>query len=351
MGNLSRTAVIFYNMVNNIFLSICIPSYNRPRELKRLLESIDTKHSNNVQIVICEDNAPRRFEVREIVEHFSKQTIYNVKYVENPENLGHGKNIRECIKQSDGEYVIFMGDDDMFIPDVFDDFFVFLNEHRSCGYILRSSRQFLGNGQYEYFRYYKGDQLFSPGVETYTKLFLKSVFISGFTIKRELVKDYSIECLDDTLLFQLYLLAEVCLNNPAAYCNTPIVEGVGDGISFFGTNKKEEGLYTPGVLVTNNVNFIKGFFKISNFIDNKYNLNSSRIIKNELSKYSFPLISYSRELGRKQFKKHCQELRNMGLDSSTYFNLYYFGLLFFGVKFCKNLILLIKKIIGRRVTL
>lgn len=334
-----------------LFVSICIPSYNRPEALRRLLESIDTKRISEVQIVICEDNAPKRLEVRNVVETFIKQTDYDIKYVENSENLGHGKNLRECIKQADGEYVIFMGDDDMFIPEAFDIYFSFIKEHRNCGYILRTSRQLLENGNYEYFKYYNDNKVFSPGIITYSQLFLKSVFMSGFTIKRDLVKDYTIDTLDDTLLFQLFLLAEVCLNYPAAYCNTPVVEGVGDGTSYFGTNKKETGLYTPGVLVTNNMNFIRGFFKITNYIDAKHNINSTKIINNELSKYSFPLMSFSRGLGRKYFKEHCQKLRDIELDHTIYFNIYYYGLLIFGEKFCKNVILLIKKILGRRINL
>lgn len=335
----------------HFFVSVCIPSYNRPVELKRLLQSIDTKYLSEIQIVICEDKAPKRLEVRKVVETFASQTKYEIKYIENPENLGHGKNLRECIKQADGEYVIFMGDDDMFIPEAFDNYFTFLVDHRECGYILRSSRQRLNDHNYEYFKYYKSDQLFSPGIESYTQLFLKSVFMSGFTIKKDLVKDFSIDCLDDTLLFQLYLLGEVCLRYPSSYCNTPFVEGVGDGTSFFGTNKKEKEFYTPGVLVTNNMNFINGFFKITNYIDTKHQLNSTKIIKTELSKYSFPLMSFTRGLGRKQFKKHCQELRNMGLDATIYFEFYYFGLLFFGEAFCKNVILFIKMILGRRMRL
>ena len=339
------------SMNAHFFVSICIPSYNRPKELRRLLESIDTKRISEVQIVICEDKAPKRLEVRNVVEVFKKHSDYVIKYIENPENLGHGKNLRECITQANGKYIIFMGDDDMFIPEAFDDYFDFVKKHSDCGYILRSSRQILKDGSYEYFRYYKGNQLFSPGVGAYTQLFLKSVLMSGFTIKKEYVKDYTIDCLDDTLLFQLYLVAEVCLKYPAAYCNTPMVEGVGDGTSFFGSNEKEKGLYTPGVLVTNNMNFINGFFKITSYIDTRHKINSTDIIKNELSKYSFPLMSYTRLLGRKQFKKHCQELRNMRLDGSIYFNIYYFGLLLFGEGFCKNMILLIKKILGRRITL
>jgi abequosyltransferase len=338
-------------MNNNILISICIPSYNRPEELNRLLNSIDNKNKALVQIVICEDNAPKRTEIRSVVESFKDKTLYNVIYSENIENLGHGGNFRECIQKADGDFIVFMGDDDMFIPETLDEYCVFLNKNRHCGYILRSSRQLLNNGKHEYFRYFPEDKFFEPGIDAYTQLFLKSVFMSGFTIKRSLVKDINIDSLDDTLLFQLYLLAEVCLKHPSAYYNTPIVQGIGDGVSFFGTNEKEKDFYTPGKLVTNNLNFINGFLKITNFIDNKYKLKSTEIVKIEMSKYSFPLMSMERSFGKKHFKEHCRKLKKMGLGSTVHFNLYYFGLLIFGEKFCKHIILLIKKILKRRIKL
>ena len=338
-------------MNNNFLISICIPSYNRPKELGRLLESIDNKNKQLVQIIICEDKAPQRREVRLVVDNFKNSTSYNVKYSENVENLGHGGNFRECIKKADGEFIIFMGDDDMFIPEKLYDYCLFLQKNRHCGYILRSSRQLLKNGKYEYFRYFSEDKYFDPGVDSFIQLFLKSVFMSGFTIKRTLVKDINIDSLDDTLLFQLYLLAEVCLHHPTAYCNTPFVQGVGDGVSFFGTNEKEKELYTPGVMVTNNINFILGFFKITLFIDKKYKINTTEMIKTEMSKYSYSLMSMERNLGRKQFKEHIRKLRKIGLDKTIHFDLYYLGLLIFGDKFCKQIILLIKKVFKRRLKL
>ena len=338
-------------MSSDFLISICIPSYNRPLELNRLLNSIENIKKELVQIVICEDNAPKRNEIRLVVEKFKNNSRYSLKYCENIKNLGHGGNFRECIKQADGEFIVFMGDDDMFIPGKIDDYCNFIKNNLQCGYILRSSRQLLNDGKYEYFRYYSSNRIFEPGLRSYTELYLKSVFMSGFTIKRSLVVDIKESSLDDTLLFQLYLLAEVCLNYPSAYYNTPIVQGVGDGVSFFGTNEKEKDLYTPGLMVTNNINFLKGFLKITNFIDNKYKINSTEIITTHMSKYSFPLMSMERTLGRKNFIKHCKNLKKMGLGTTIYFYLYFFGLLIFGENFCRNLILLIKNILGRRVRL
>ena len=48
------------------FLSICIPSYNRPNELCNLLASIDC-NPTDVEVVICEDLAPKRADVRAVV--------------------------------------------------------------------------------------------------------------------------------------------------------------------------------------------------------------------------------------------------------------------------------------------
>ena len=68
--------------------SICIPSYNRPVEIRRLLDSIDTIHVNEIEIVICEDKAPKREEVRKQVFDFKSKTQYEVNYIENQVNCG-----------------------------------------------------------------------------------------------------------------------------------------------------------------------------------------------------------------------------------------------------------------------
>jgi hypothetical protein len=46
--------------MNNFFVSICIPAYNRPEKLGNLLATIDGKNSGEIEIVICEDVSPKR---------------------------------------------------------------------------------------------------------------------------------------------------------------------------------------------------------------------------------------------------------------------------------------------------
>ena len=191
-------------MENNFFISICIPSYNRPSGLKRLLESIDSKkHINDIQILICEDDAPKRLEVRSVVNEYKKNSSYQVKYIENQINLGHGANWRQCSSQADGEFLIYIGDDDDFIPEALDPFIDWVKGHRELGYILRAYRSIDPKGKIEYFKYYSKDTFFEPGIKAYTEFFLKSMLMSGYTIKREYANMFTEASLDSTLYFQM----------------------------------------------------------------------------------------------------------------------------------------------------
>ncbi|MBK9022404.1 MAG: glycosyltransferase [Saprospiraceae bacterium] len=70
--------------------------------------------SDELEVVICEDKSPKRIEVREAVRLFKASSKLNIRYFENEQNLGYDKNLRELISKAEGEFVIFIGDDDAF---------------------------------------------------------------------------------------------------------------------------------------------------------------------------------------------------------------------------------------------
>lgn len=340
-------------MNNSFFLSICIPSYNRPDTLVRLMESIDVTCPKEIEVVICEDNSPKREEIRNAVYSFKHKAPFSIKYVENEDNYGFDKNWRELSLQASGEYLLYMGDDDGFIPGQLDVYIDWLKKHPEPYYILRSYVRKYGqeSTSVEYFRYYDNDVFFNPGVEGYRAFFLKSISMSGYTIKRECSLEFLSSDLDNTLLYQLYLLAAVCLKYPSAYCNTPCAMLISDQKQLFGNSKVEKGMYTPGQGVGTNLNFILSYFKIADYIDMRFGLNEAKSIKIEFSKYSFYSIAGKRKEGIKAFKQHVKELRGIGLDSSWYFNAYYFALLVFGVNPCLWAIRAIKRVKGRSLKL
>lgn len=337
-------------MNKKYLVSICIPSYNRPQELLRLLKSIDSENTSQVQIVICEDKSPEREKIRNSVKEFAQSANFDIKYLENIQNFGFDKNLRELILNADGEFILFMGDDDMFVPKALDQYINFLKSHTEYGYILRSYRNIYKNNEIEYFRYYKGNKIFKPGVNTYIELFDKSVFISGFCIKRDYVLPYMTDRLDGSLLFQLYLLGEVCIRYPSAYCDITITQAiVGNSVPMFGSSEKEKGLYTPGTItIENSVNFLLKYFEVIKYLDQRNNIDSLSIIKKNISKYSYPSISIHWDKGRKEYKRYIRELRKIGISGTIYFEIYNIALLLFGKKFCDCIIRRLKKTLGRR---
>lgn len=340
-------------MEDKFFLSICIPSYNRPQALRRLLDSVDVKDSKLVEIVICEDKSPARELIRETVEDYKQKTEYSVVYIENKVNLGFDKNWRELSIKASGHYLLYMGDDDAFIPGQLDVFIDWLKKHPDPYYILRSYIRKYGKKEedIEYFHYYDNDMFFEPGTDGYKAFFRKSISMSGYTIKRCCSLEFLTEDVDNTLLYQLYLLAEVCLKYPSAYCNTPCAMLISEYDNLFGNSEVEKGTYIPGQGVGTNLNFISSFFKIADYIDAKHGLNVAEEIKKEYSKYSFYIIAGKRKYGIKVFNDYVKQLRSIGLDSSIYFNIYYLGLLFFGKNACLWIIRMIKKIKGRSLQL
>lgn len=340
-------------MEDKYFISICIPSYNRPTTIVRLLKSVDVSNPQEVEVVICEDKSPKREEVREAVSAFKKTASFSVKYIENPENFGFDKNWRELSLQASGKYLLYMGDDDSFIPGQLDVFIQWLKDHPEPCYILRSYiRRYGENGdKVEFFRYYDNDKFYEAGVEGYKAFFMKSISMSGYTIKRSCSLEFLDENINDTLLYQLYLLGAVCLHYSSAYCNTPCAMLISDQKQLFGNSKVEKGMYTPGEGVSTNLNFFKSYFKIAEYLDAKYNIKVADSIKKEYSKYSFYAMSGKRKFGLKVFNEHVKQLRSIGLDSSAYFNIYYCGLVLFGVKPCIWLIRTIKRIKGRSLHL
>lgn len=90
-------------------VSICIPSYNQPLFLKRLLESIFEQTFTDFEIIITDDTPDHS--VKNIVENFCDIRIL---YFKNKKRLGSPENWNEAIRHAEGEYIKIMHHDDWF---------------------------------------------------------------------------------------------------------------------------------------------------------------------------------------------------------------------------------------------
>lgn len=334
-------------------ISICIPTYNRPEELKRTLESIDTTKYDDVNIVISENCSPKQQETRAIVEEYKKHSKYEVHYYENEKNIGYDKNIRALVQRSKGKFSMFFSDDDMFMPGAMDEFVEFVRKHQDCGYILRSYRNYKEDGSYNDFRYYSQDQTFPAGKETAMQMFDKSVFLSGFTIRTEYAQEYVTDALDGSLLYQIYLVLEVCRRYPSVYSTILISKSVpiSNNKHYFGECEEEKKLYKTGLTgVEDRLNFAIWYMKIIDYIEAKYKDGFACEFKKYMSKYSYSIVSCGRGnyWDWKTFFEYGKQLKKVGYGSSIYYYIYFYALLILGKDLCWKTIYFLKKVIGHR---
>ena len=332
------------------FLSICIPSYNRTTELGNLLASIDCDPAD-IDVVICEDLAPKRLDVRAMVNAYAEASAYYINYQENSINLGYDGNLRRLVECARGEYIMFMGDDDLFVPGALTQFIKFLKHNRDKPYVLRAYLTQHLEGRTEYFRYLPKTTLLIHGEATVAWLFKRSVTICGFTISRAEALKYSTIDLDGTLLYQVYLMAQVCLRQDAIYCEIPFVHAVQtfrEDKTMFGSSQAEKSRFTPGSITHNNsINFAKAYFEVTTYLDKQHGTNLTKLVRTDLSKYSYPFLSIQRKNGIPSFLQYAKRLEiETGLGCTAYYFIYKWALVLFGEQACDRFIGYIKRAVG-----
>lgn len=100
-------------------VSVVVATYRRNESLKLALESLLEQEYSNFEIVLVDDNADVEWNryVEEIVYGLNmKNNNINLKYIKNEHNMGSAKTRNIGIDAADGEYVTFLDDDDIYLP-------------------------------------------------------------------------------------------------------------------------------------------------------------------------------------------------------------------------------------------
>lgn len=100
-------------------VSIIVATYRREKELKRALDSLKDQQYKNTEIIIVDDNGNEEFnsKVEAIVTEFkSANPELTVKLITNECNKGSAETRNIGINASEGKYITFLDDDDVYLP-------------------------------------------------------------------------------------------------------------------------------------------------------------------------------------------------------------------------------------------
>ena len=330
-------------------ISVCIPAYNRAEVLPELLDTIFSQDFYDFEIVICEDMSPQRTQISEIVSRFSVIRPGLIRYFENSENLGYDGNLRNLIEKSQGEYCLFMGNDDLMSEGALVKVATALNHHPNIGVLLRSYAAFDGtpDNVVQTYRYFDRELFFPAGAETISTMYRRSVVIPGMVIHRGAALSYATNQFDGTLLYQLYLVANILVDMNAVYLPDVIALYRNGGVPDFGNSVAEQGKFQPKEQTPeSSVHFMQGMLDIAKHVEQARHVSIYKPIIRDIANYSYPILAIQAKKPLGVFLRYGWSLANLGLARYPLFYIWFISILVVGTKRVDQLIVLIKKRLG-----
>jgi glycosyltransferase involved in cell wall biosynthesis len=311
-----------------MFLSICIPSYNRSEYLSPLLESIYAqnyaKEHHDFEVVICEDASPQRgniiSEYNKFVEKFN---VNNLRLILNKENLGYDKNLRNCISQAQGKYCLIMGNDDLLNEGVLQKVISVLKANPDIVVTTRAYAWFKDDPKKlcDTVRHLPEDKLFQPGLDAIRFFFRRVGVISGFIVNTEKAKAITTEQFDGRLYYQMYLAGSLLTQGKGYYFSDVITLSRDSEPPDFGNAKTEKGIFNPGgYKPEGRLHMVSGLLEIAKHIENTSEIPEVyRTIKRDLANYFYPYIRDQLSLPIKEYINMFNNFRKLGFSNEPLF--------------------------------
>ena len=332
-----------------MLFSVCIPAYNRASVLPALLDSVLTQAFEDYEIVICEDGSPQRAEIRAIVERYQSVYADRIRYIENQRNLGYDGNLRELVNRALGTYCLFMGNDDLMCPQALTALAGAVERHPDVGVVVRSYQSFEGEpgNIVQTFRYFPTERFFPAGPATIVTVYRRAVVIPGMVIHREAAQRLATTQFDGTLLYQLYLVANILVQMNAVFLPQIVVLYRNGGVPDFGNSEAERGKFVPkDQTIESSVQFMRGMLEIAAVVERERRVPIRQSIVRDIANYSYPILAIQRHRPIGQFVRYWWALSGLGFGRHVLFHGYFIALLLFGTKRMEAVIASIKRRLG-----
>lgn len=311
-----------------MFISICIPSYNRAEFLAPLLNSIYeqsyAKGNDDFEVIICEDVSPQR---EQIISEYNKfiesNNVKNLRLVLNEENLGYDKNLRNCISQAQGKFCMIMGNDDLLNAGALDTVVSVLKTNPDIVLATRAYAWFKDDPEKlcDTVRHLPESKLFEPGLDAIRFFFRRVGVISGFIVNAKMACDIATDRFDGHLYYQMYLAGMLLTQGQGYYFSDVITLSRDSEAPDFGNAKTEKGVFTPGgYKPEGRIHMVKGLLDIASYIESNCEFSGVYFaIKKDLANYFYTYIRDQLHLPFNTYISMINRFRSMGFNDEPMF--------------------------------
>lgn len=101
--------------MNQLMVSVVLATYRREEPLKKALQSLKVQNYENYEVIVVDDNDDPQW--NETVRRVVGEADFPVCLIENHPNLGSAKARNAGIEAARGEYITFLDDDDLYLPE------------------------------------------------------------------------------------------------------------------------------------------------------------------------------------------------------------------------------------------
>lgn len=299
-----------------MLLSIVVLSYNRPNQIRRILDNFLDAPSGDFELILKDDRSPKLLEIENIVNQYKDRLKINFRLYKNEKNMGYDCNLIDAFGIVESEYVFLLSDDDYFIGENIND-------------LLR----LLEKGEFDiYFTPYHRDGAFNrlPPKEgrfdNFSHLIYNSILFSGLIFRRD-----SVLCLDKDMGFlanciysQVYIsLLIIFSNNSYGFAPSGLLVLGGDGENFFGKNESatERALLANREHVAADLNYQAFLLRVIR----KIALRTSMKIENDfIVEYKRRLISYGLRARSESFSTYMSFMKSYLKSDIPFYTLPFF---------------------------
>ncbi len=105
----------------SVKVSVIVPTHNRPHFLGRTIDSLLAQTYHDTEIVVVDDNSPdspARADTQALMKKYENND--NIIYIQNEKTMGGGPARNAGIAAATGDYVTFLDDDDVYLPEKID---------------------------------------------------------------------------------------------------------------------------------------------------------------------------------------------------------------------------------------
>jgi glycosyltransferase involved in cell wall biosynthesis len=301
-------------------VSIAVPVYSRPNELRELLHSISEMAVLPKEVVLCEDKSPDRQAIRQIATEWKEALAVkrcDLTYVENVDNLGYDGNVRSLFAAATQPWVMLLGNDDAVLPEAIPAIHRFVAEHPNIKLISRSFIRFSDdvNHPLGISRQTTHDRTYTKNTADAGMLFRLCGFVGGLVVDRQWALRQATNKYDGTLYYQIYLAALAFTQDGIGYIATPIVAGRSGNRPLFGSASSEKGMHVPGAYTPKGrAAMWRGVLRICSDVEAKSSVLILRQVRKELSgRQSFHVFEMMATQGREATFSLVKEYLLIGL--------------------------------------